>query len=114
MEYATRVGIAHCLADLLEDAKETPEVVARLLALLEKNRQRLALDKLHRNVRTLPLRKAESVRRDNTGVLELSLNLGLLEESLDHRGLVRQTGAQDLDRSRAIKVSSWWSLWPME
>jgi len=104
MDHASRVGVGDGLTDREEDLQEPLLVVARVTAALEECRERVALDELHREERALVRLQAELVHGDDPRVLELSADLRLLDEALDHGAVVLEALVQHLDRDVAAEV----------
>ena len=101
---APGVGVRHRLADLLEDREEPGPVVRRVFAGLQQRGQGSAPDQLHRDIQPAVREPADLVDRDDTRVLELAADLGLLDEPADHLGVVAVLLQDDLDGQVAAEV----------
>jgi hypothetical protein len=99
------VGVAHRLADLLEDPQETVAVLPGVGSLRQQSGERLALDQLHGDVRPLVEAKAEIVDRHDTGVLRGTGDLRFLDEALPQVCLGLVIVQEHLDRHVAGEVS---------
>ncbi len=80
---AARVGVGHGVANLLEDAQEADAILGGLHAIFEQARERAAPDQLHCEVRPLLGIDTQLVDRHDARMLELSTDLGFLDEALD-------------------------------
>jgi hypothetical protein len=88
MDHAPRVRVGHRLGDRFEDREEPRPVVRRVLAVGEQGGQGTPPDQLHGEVGAGVAEGAELVNRDDPGVLELTADLGFLDEPANTGGLV--------------------------
>ena len=83
-------------------------------ACLEQRRQGTPPDELHRNEQTAVGKAPELVDRDDPGVLKLAANLGLLDETAHHLGLVTVLLPNHLDGEVPAEVESRpWKIAPI-
>src|SRR5215471_16677950 len=98
MDDAVGVGVGHGLADLLKDGQEARQVVVGPRTLLKQLSKRLSLDQLHDEKRPAIVKAAHVVDRDDAGMLQLTEDLRLFQESRFEIGPAAVLSPQDLDR----------------
>ncbi|MFO0872247.1 MAG: hypothetical protein U0935_25245 [Pirellulales bacterium] len=104
MNHAARMRVCHRLTDLLEDADEPATVGGRVLTIRQKFRQRLPLDQLHGDERSLVRELPEFINRSDPRMLQLPADLSFLDKPLDDFRFVLVLIQQHLDRQIAAQI----------
>jgi hypothetical protein len=92
------VRIGHRLTYLLENSQEARLLVCRTRPLPKQLSQRPALDQLHGEIGTAVTQLTQLIDGHHAGMLELTVYLRLLDETLVPAGVARVLLAQNLDR----------------
>ena len=101
---AASMSVGNRLADVFEDPQQPGPVVTRMLTLTQERGQGAALDELHGEIRPVIGERAQLMDGNDSRVLELPADLGLLDEPADQFGVLAVRLEQDLDRQIAAEV----------
>ncbi len=99
-----RVGVGDRLTQLLEDLEQATRRALRVTRIQELAREGLALHELHGEERPRAVLESELVDGHDTGVLELTADLGFVDEALEHVPIAFELAAEDLQRDVPAEV----------
>ena len=100
------MGIGQRLADVLENAEVPGQIRCRRLPFLEHGGERVPLDELHGEKRPAIRQRPQLVNRRNARMLQLSGDLGFLDETPNHVGIFLEPGLSTLTARFRFKSSS--------